>query len=43
MRSIFWKNKIEDFYNNGYYTKEQIQTFVPKFITQEEANQITGV
>lgn len=38
-----WGKRIQSFYEKGYYTKEEVQIFVPKFITQEECNIILGL
>lgn len=35
-----WCDRIKDFYEKGYYTREQVQLFVPKFISQKEADEI---
>lgn len=29
-----WYERIKSYYEKGYYTKEQVQLFIPKFITQ---------
>lgn len=35
-------NTIQYFYNAGLYTKDDVNTCVPYFINQDQANQITG-
>lgn len=37
-----WYTRIKSFYDKGYYTKEQIQAFVPKYISEEEYLEIVG-
>ena len=35
-------NTIQYFYNAGFYTKDDVNTCVPYWITQEQADQIIG-
>lgn len=35
-----WYDRIKSFYKKGYYTRKQVQLLVPKFISQEEADEI---
>jgi uncharacterized XkdX family phage protein len=38
-----WFNVIKDYYDNGFYTKEQVAVFVVKGkITPEQYQEITG-
>ena len=41
--SEHWKNIIQSRYNAGAITAEKVQLYVPKLITQAEADEILGV
>lgn len=36
------KEKAIHFYEIGLYTAEQLHKFVPKFLTEEEYNEVVG-
>jgi len=41
--TAYWKRIIKSQYDAGNKTAEDVQSYVPKLITQEECNEILGV
>ncbi len=40
MNNIFWYELIKEYYNMGLYTDEDLNIFVPYFITEEQKQEI---